>query len=167
MFAKRMTIILAALTLMLLAAVPAFAQHGGGRWWNRPAVADKLALTDAEKAQLDELYAQNERERIDLKAAVARQRFELSQVMENPSSGEKEIMERFSALQKAQNDLANGRFRFLLDVRKTIGADRFRTLTEMFDEFRKNRKGRWMEGRRGHMHDMRADSGDRGDEARN
>lgn len=132
------------LIVACLAAPSAFAMYGAkGKWWTRPEVAQKLSLSDEEKARLDELYVESERKRIDLKSAVAKQRFDLTQVMENPESGEKEIMEQYDTLQKAQDELAAERFRFLLGVRSTIGAERFRRLSEMFEEFRRNRAARW------------------------
>ena len=144
---KKLAPLFLVLCLMLPLAPAAFAQHEySGKWWNRPLVAQKLALTDEEKAKLDEIYIQSERIRIDLKSEVARQRFELTQVMENADAGEQDILARYKTLEKAQDDLAAERFRFLMEVRTLIGVERFRDLSAMFEEARKNRTSRWKDG---------------------
>jgi Spy/CpxP family protein refolding chaperone len=124
---------------------PAMAQEReapGGKWWHIPRVADELKLTEAEKRTLDACFVESRRKLIDLKSALERERFELDNLLDRDTMDEGAVMAQFGRLEKARTDLARERFRFLLDVRKTIGSERFRELKMRFQNFRKERSKR-------------------------
>lgn len=113
-----------------------------GRWWRIPRVAQRVDLTDAEKQRLDTLFVESRRKMIDRKNDVERQRFELELALDGETFSEKEATDRFNAFTAARSALAAERFRFLIEVRKLLGFERFQTLKSMFESHRQKRMER-------------------------
>ena len=103
-----------------------------GKWWHTPRVAEQLNLNGREKEQLDELFIQTRRKMIDLRSAVARERLELSILMDKETMDEDAVRVQFKKLGQARASLAAERFRFILAVRKILGAARFQSLKTLF-----------------------------------
>jgi Spy/CpxP family protein refolding chaperone len=117
-----------------------------GKWWRIPRLSDRLGLTEGQKRALDDLFVRSRRRLIDLKSAVEKERFELENLFEEEKLDEGTIMNHFRRLERARSDLANERFMFLLQVRKTLGLERYHRLKELFDEFKREKgstPGRW------------------------
>lgn len=133
-----------AMTALFFGAGICLAGERDGRWWANPDVAGKLALTVTEKARLDALHEASLRKRIDLKAAVAKERLDMDSALNNPKSTDAALKERYQGLTRAQNALAAERFNFLIEVRQVIGPARFSTFKSTFEE---NRRGRFQERR--------------------
>lgn len=114
----------------------------GGKWWRSPRLSEQLNLSDEQKTQLDELYLNNRRNLIELKSALERERLELENLLDTETLNEPATLNQFEKLEKARANLATERFRYLLQVRKTIGYDRFKSLHEHFREFRRQGKRR-------------------------
>jgi Spy/CpxP family protein refolding chaperone len=112
-----------------------------GKWWRLPRVGKHLELSQEEENRLDELFLNSRRRLIDLKSAVEREQFELDNLLEKEALDEKAVMAQFSKLEKARSDLANERFRYLLEARKTLGFDRYQQLKVLFGEFKKRGHG--------------------------
>jgi Spy/CpxP family protein refolding chaperone len=115
-----------------------------GKWWHRPGMASKLNLTDAEKVKLDQAYIESHRNLIKLKNVVESERFELEVLLESEPLDEINVLEQNKRLEKARSDLAQERFRYILEVRKIIGHDRFQELKASFKKFRRQRARRMM-----------------------
>ncbi len=111
-----------------------------GKWWRIPHMTEQLDLKDTEKKELDQLYVESRRSLIDIKSTLEKERFELDNLMEQTTLDEEAVMERFKKLEKARADLAAERFRFMLQVRKVLGPERYQGLKMLFKEFRE--KGR-------------------------
>ncbi|KPK28302.1 MAG: hypothetical protein AMJ61_03035 [Desulfobacterales bacterium SG8_35_2] len=73
-------------------------------------------------------YAVNRRKMIDLKYEIEKQRFELDLLLGTEDADKQQILERFDNLEQARNKLSKARFEMLMDVRETIGAERFQEL---------------------------------------
>lgn len=104
-----------------------------GKWWHTPRVAEQLNLNGKEKEQLDELFIQTRRKMIDLRSAVARERLELSILMDKETMDEDAVKGQFEKLGQARASLAAERFHFILAVRKILGAARFQSLKTLFN----------------------------------
>ncbi|NIQ37876.1 MAG: periplasmic heavy metal sensor [Proteobacteria bacterium] len=113
-----------------------------GKWWRLPRVAERLSLTDDEKGQLESLFVDNRRKLIDLKAGLERERFELENLLEGEELDEAAIMEQFKRFEGAQTKLAREHFRFLLEVRKIVGFERFQHLKTFYRLLRRERERR-------------------------
>jgi len=99
-----------------------------GKWWHDKSIAQELDLTDTEKKEIDAKYAVNRRKMIDLKYEIEKQRFELDLLLGTEDADKQQILERFDNLEQARNKLSKARFEMLMDVRETIGAERFQEL---------------------------------------
>ena len=140
----KLTLVLA----FLISPAIAMAKHmPGGKWWRNPEVNKRITLGDEEKSKLDELFFQSRRKLIDLKRDVERERLEFEYLMEREALDESAVMKQFDKLEGARNALSTERFRFLLQVRKTVGFERFQKLKVMHREFRRNKIGRDRERR--------------------
>ena len=112
-----------------------------GKWWNDKSIVQELDLKDSEKKEIDEKYTESRRKMIDLKYEVEKQRFELGLLLGTQDADKQRILERFDNLEQARNKLSKARFEMLLEVRETIGAERFQELKAVHrDRGRKNAK---------------------------
>jgi len=96
-FMKKIIAVLA-MTALFFGAGICLAGERDGRWWANPDVAGKLALTVTEKARLDALHEASLRKRIDLKAAVAKERLDMDSALNNPKSTDAALKERYQGL---------------------------------------------------------------------
>ena len=115
-----------------------------GKWWHREGMASKLALTEAEKDTLDQKHIESRRNLIKLKNVVESEGFELEVLLESEPLNEAKALEQHMRLQKARSDLANERFRFILEVRKIMGLDRFQELKATFKKIRRKKVRRML-----------------------
>ncbi|MGD8370729.1 MAG: periplasmic heavy metal sensor [Syntrophobacterales bacterium] len=114
----------------------------GGKWWRSPRLSEQLNLSDEQKSQLDELYLNNRRNLIELKSLLERERLELGHLLDQETLNEASAIRQFEKLERARANLSTERFRYLLQVRKTIGYDRLQRLKEHFREFRREKMRR-------------------------
>ena len=109
----------------------------GGKWWKMPEVVKKLGITSEEQQKLDDLYVQSRRRMIDLKSNVKKEELELTIILDQKNFDESACMDQYKKLDSARDKLSNERFKFLVEVRKLLGLDRYRQLKT---EFRNHRK---------------------------
>ena len=102
------------------------------KWWRMPRVAEQLNLNGREKEQLDDLFIQSRRKLIDLRSAVEKERLELGILMDKEKLDEDAVLRQFKKLGQVRANLVSERFRFLLEVRKILGAERFQSLKTLF-----------------------------------
>jgi len=112
----------------------------GGKWWKKPQVADRAALTQEEKEKLDTMYLQHRRQMIDLHSQVEKERLELEQLLDSSALNAASCMGRFKKLQEAHTNLTTERFRFLVQVRELLGPERFQQLKAEVRHHRMKRK---------------------------
>jgi hypothetical protein len=107
-----------------------------GKWWYNPIITRRVNLERQERVLLDEKFLETQRRLIALKNDVERQQFELENLIERETLNEDAIMAQFRRLEKARQDLSSERFRFLLEVRKIMGLQRFQTIKMAFEAFK-------------------------------
>lgn len=111
-----------------------------GKWWRDKSIIQELELTDSEEKILEEKYVESRRKMIDLKSQIEKQRFELDLLLGAKDVNKQEIMERYNSLEQTRANLSKVRFEMLMDVRETIGVERFQDLKFMHrDRDRRNR----------------------------
>jgi len=108
----------------------------GGKWWRMPMLTQKLNVTVEEQGKLDSLFVQNRRQMIDLKSSVSKEVLELEEALDKKLFDDAECMDRFKKLQTARANLAAERFKYLLEVRKLLGNERYQQLKAKFQERR-------------------------------
>jgi Spy/CpxP family protein refolding chaperone len=110
-----------------------------GKWWRDPRVIRELNLTETQVTQLDQSYQSRFRELLRHKNTVEQERFELENLMDEKSMDEEAVHAQYKKLEKAQESLGSERFRFVLEVRKIIGNEKFCQLKSMFSRSHKKR----------------------------
>lgn len=100
----------------------------GEKWWQNPDYAKKLALTDKEKTALDNLYTENAKKMIDLRAAMQKDALNISQILDTQNMDEETALAKFKEHQNSHLTMAEEHFKYLLEVRKIIGVERFQQL---------------------------------------
>lgn len=121
----------ALLFVFLISPATVTAKNTGlGKWWHRPQASEKLNLSKEEINKLDKQFVDSRRKLIKLESALKSEQFELDNLLENERLDEKATVKQFARLQQARTDLANEQFRFLLEIRKILGLDRFRQLKQ-------------------------------------
>jgi len=128
--------VLSGILFVILASTPVSAMEQnmpGGKWWRNPHVCQKLNLTDEERGMLDEQFVDSRRKLIKLKNSVEMEQFELENILESETLDEAAAIKQFDKLEKERAALSSERFRFLLQIRKILGFERFQKL-KMFQK---------------------------------
>ncbi|HLC14918.1 MAG TPA: periplasmic heavy metal sensor [Thermodesulfovibrionia bacterium] len=144
---KKVVLITGLISWLMLAAASAMAQGPDmddsvkqklpqGKWWNNPEIAQKLTLTDEEKAKLNELFKQNRMQMITLKGDLEKEKLTLEDMFDAENFDSAACMEQFKKFQEAKTKLGAERFRFVVEVRKLLGKDRFLQLKAEFPRYR-------------------------------
>ncbi|MEE8541884.1 MAG: hypothetical protein V3S66_09500 [Desulfobacterales bacterium] len=111
-----------------------------GKWWRIPRIVQASNIMPEEQSQLDSLYVQNRRKMIDLKSVLEKELFELELVFDVTSFDADACMDRYRKVQNARTTLALERFKFVVEVRKLMGFERFQQLKEKYRHLRQLRK---------------------------
>lgn len=145
--AKKMCIA-TTIAVFLLGAGPATGTDFPGRWWwSHPGLAATLKLTDDEKRILDEKHVEAVRALLQMKGTLESKRFDLGLLLEQEPMDEARVKAQYREVEELRDTLIRERFRFTLETRRLLGAERFRQLKTIRDEFRA-RAGLKGEGRR-------------------
>ena len=130
--------------LFVLVILPAIAMGGdgmpSGKWWHNPRVSAQMNLNKDEIRRLDESFVKSRRKLIDLKSNLEKQRFELENLLEKKMLNEAAVMEQFKKMESSKNRLSTEYFRFLLQVRKILGFERYQDLKMRYKTFRQQKR---------------------------
>ena len=127
---------------LMLAAGSAAAQPFNvppGRWWERPMVAAKLALSPDQVKQLDAATYAFALRMVDLKAAVEKDQIDLRALSEAEPFMPGKVRDAFAALQQARVKLESERFDMLLKVREVLNPEQWAKLQQLARERRAER----------------------------
>lgn len=126
---NRMVIGMLVFMAVLMASGPVCAQDvNPGRWWRHPEVSKDLSLTRHEQRELDSLYVRNRDALIDMKADLEKERSRLADIMDREPFNEAAAKSQLRKVEEMQQRLTSERMRYLIEVRKILGQDRFRAL---------------------------------------
>jgi Spy/CpxP family protein refolding chaperone len=99
-----------------------------GKWWRNPVVAGQLDLSEEQINQMDEQFNKNGGKLIGLKSAVKQEQFELGVLLESKALDERAIMKQLEKLGKKKSALQEEFMLMVIETRKIIGYENFRTL---------------------------------------
>lgn len=105
-----------------------------GRWWENPKIASELQLTEKQKQDLDTIFKRQRVEMLDMRSNQEKSRYKLEDIMEANTLDRNAAKAEFKNLQAMRTQFAEKRFDFLLDVRETLGAEKFKLLKNFFKE---------------------------------
>jgi Spy/CpxP family protein refolding chaperone len=113
--------------------------QGGGRGELGPemfmALADKLELTDQQKAQLQKMQEEFQLQRVDARAKVEKAAIHLRGLMRDPNSPEKEVLSGIDEVAQLRADMAKMRFTHWRQCRSVLTDKQI----EMLKQLRKDR----------------------------
>jgi Spy/CpxP family protein refolding chaperone len=126
-------------------AIPAFAlaqQWEKGWWWHCDRFAPQVQFTEEEKLALDEAHLKSLQIREELRNRLNTERAELDRLLSDANASKSAITAQHKKVSKAQDELAQERFNFLMTVREKVGTERFNQVQNGFRHYRKG----WKDG---------------------
>jgi Spy/CpxP family protein refolding chaperone len=103
-----------------------------GKWWKDPEFIKELRLTPGDDQKLDKLFVKYRRRMIDLTNQVEKEQFEYQNLMEAPNLDEAAVNRQLQKLEEARTELYAEKNRFVVEVRKILGRDRFQKLVQLY-----------------------------------
>jgi Spy/CpxP family protein refolding chaperone len=103
-----------------------------GKWWKDPEFIKELRLTSGDDKKLDKLFVKYRRRMIDLANQVEKEQFEYQNLMEAPNLDEAAVNRQLQKLEEARTELYAEKNRFVVEVRKILGRDRFQKLVQLY-----------------------------------
>jgi Spy/CpxP family protein refolding chaperone len=125
----------------------ALGSHGSqGRWWNDPALIEKLKLTDDQRKQMDGIMLQHRETLVDMRANVEKAELGMEPLMSDDQPNETKILAQIDKVAQARAELEKANARFLLAIRGKLTPDQWKALRAARSE-RMQRRG-WQSGQR-------------------
>jgi Spy/CpxP family protein refolding chaperone len=107
----------------------ALGPHGDhGRFWNDPAVVEKLKLTDDQRKQMDEILQQHREKLVDLRSTVEKSELVLEPLMRADQPDENKILAQIDQVAQARAELEKANARFLLALRSKLTPEQWKQL---------------------------------------
>ncbi len=111
-----------------------------GRWWNNPAMIEKLKLTDDQRKAMDAILLAHRERLVDLRANLEKSELQLQPMMSEDQPNESGILAQVDKIAAARTELERANARFLLDIRAKLTPDQWKTVRESWAE-RMQRRG--------------------------
>ncbi len=107
----------------------ALGPHGDhGRWWNDPAMVEKLKLTDDQRKAMDAILLQHRETLIDLRGNVDKAELGMEPLMRDDQPNEARILAQIDKVAQARAELEKANARFLLAIRGKLTPEQWKTL---------------------------------------
>ena len=113
-----------------------------GRFWNNPAMVDKLKLTDEQRKGMDQVLEQNRSRLIDLRGNLQKAEGALEPLMQDDQPNESRILEQIDQVAQARAELEKANARFLLAIRAKLTPEQWKSLQAA----RAERMQQWRQG---------------------
>lgn len=143
---------LAALAAGLLVGGAARAQMSEmppGKWWKRPPVVQALGLTPEQQEKLDQIFARNRRDFVDLKADVEKKQLDLEELMVKKDSDPKKVASAIDAVEQSRARLRKATAMMILDMRGVLTDAQWKQVVERREQWRSERRDEMRESLRG------------------
>ena len=100
----------------------------GGRWWNDPAMVEKLKITDDQRKNMDQILLDHQKDIVDKRAAVEKAELDLEPLMQDDQPNESRVLSQIDKVAQARADLEKANARFLLAIRAKLSAEQWKDL---------------------------------------
>ncbi len=121
--------------------------HGiEGRWWNNPAIIERLKLTDDQRKAFDQILLDHRTKLIDLHGNVEKAELAMEPLVSSEQPNEGAILAQIDKVAAARAELEKANARYLLALRSKLTPEQWKQV----QDFRRNR-GREGWGPDGHM----------------
>ena len=125
-----------------------------GRWWNDPAMIEKLNLNEDQRKNMDEILLGHREKLIDMHASVDKAELAMEPLMSADQPNEQQILAQIDKVAQARAELEKANARFLLAIRAKLTPDQWKQLQAARAERHKMGGGPDGMGPH-HMHDRR------------
>lgn len=119
---------------------------GGGKWWYRPAVKDKLQLTPDQTNKINKIWMEHRKRIIDIKSDIEKDYLDLENLMGQPAldtQGAYKLAESLGQLQARQIE---ERIRMTIDIRQELSIEQFQKLKGLRGELAKRLREKGLRG---------------------
>lgn len=124
-----------AIALLVAAALPA-QSIAEGKWWKRPRIAQELALSPEQSAQLEKIFAASKPKLIDLRADFEKKQFDYDQAMQSDEVDRKALEAKIEAREQARAALQKELALMELDMKGVLNPEQREKLVRMRDNAR-------------------------------
>ena len=143
---RPLALLLAAAALAAGTARAQMPETPPGKWWKRPAVVQALALTPEQQDKLDQIFAKNRRDFVDLKADAEKKQLDLEELMAKKDSDPKKVTAAIDALEQSRAKLRRTTSLMLLEMRGVLDEAQWKKVVERAEQWRQERWERFREG---------------------
>lgn len=108
---------------------------GGGKWWYRPAVKDKLQLTPDQINKISKVWIEHRKRIIDIRGNIEKAYLDLESIMSQPVVDTQvayTLAERLGQLQARRTE---ERIRMVIEIRRELSIEQFEKLRGLRREF--------------------------------
>lgn len=113
-----------------------------GRWWNDPAMVEKLKLTDEQRKSMDAILLEHREKLIDMRANVEKAELGMDPLMQDEHPNEGQILAQIDKVAQARAELEKANARFLLAIRGKLTPDQWKQLQQARNERMDSRRDR-------------------------
>lgn len=99
-----------------------------GRWWNDPAMVEKLGLSEDQRKNMDDILLQHRTQLIDMRANVEKAELAMEPLMGADQPNEQQILAQIDKIAQARAELEKANARFLLAIRAKLTPDQYKQL---------------------------------------
>lgn len=106
-------------------------RHEMGQWWKNPEIASKLQLTDAQVAQLNQVFFDHKMRLIDYGADMEKQDLKLQTLLDADQPNESQVSAQVDQVLAARGKLEREFTMLSLNLRKVLSLEQWRQLKTM------------------------------------
>lgn len=122
-----------------------------GRWWNDPAMIEKLKLTEDQRKTMDQILYQHREKLIDMRASVEKAELGMQPLLQADQPNETQVLAQIDKIAQARAELEKANARFLLAIRAKLTPDQWKQLQADRGDRREMREMRRMGPRGPHQ----------------
>jgi protein CpxP len=127
----------------------AFRMGPRGRWWDNPAIAQKLTLSTDQQKKMDDIFLQSRLKLIDQHASVEKEEAILEPLLSAEQPDESRILAQIDKVAQSRAELEKANARMLLGLRGVLTTAQWKTLQTLGPERREHFERREQDGPRG------------------
>ena len=100
----------------------------GGRWWDNPEMAQKLALSPDQQKKMDDIFQQSRLKLIDANAALQKEETVMDPLISADQPDESKVLSQIDRVAQARAELEKTNARMLLGLRRVLTPDQWKKL---------------------------------------
>lgn len=139
--------ILAAAAVLIVATPLLAADLPPGKWWHRPEIAKKLAITEEQQQKLDKIFQTAANDLIDMRSEVEKATLAIRGELDHAQLNKQNLQALAERVGTARTRLFTRELMMLADMRAVLSSEQWTTLRSHLDRMRPDRNVRGMRPR--------------------